>query len=398
MKRLLLVLLASLAIAADDKPLFESENIFPLHDKHNHASCIVELPNGDLLTTWYRGGGERTADDVQVMGSRKNKGKKSWTDPFVMADIPGFPDTNPSMFVDSHKQLWLIWQTIIANEWHTALSQYRITSDFGGNASPKWHLTEPLLVVPANFAAKVKEAVEPFVKEEGRVGDWAKDSIKRGNDKYFSRMGWMTRAHPTELPGGRIIVPLYSDGYSFSLMAITDDFGKTWRTSDPLVGRGNIQPSIARRKDGTLVTYMRDNGPPPKRLHMSESKDNGISWSPVVDTDISNPGSGSEVIVLRDGTWALVNNDLERGRHSLAITLSDDEGRTWKWKRHIELDARAEKPSSFHYPSIIQAKDGMIHVSYSYFVNHLPAKTPNKTIKHAWFNLAWVKQGDAAGL
>jgi predicted neuraminidase len=189
-------------------------------------------------------------------------------------------------------------------------------------------------------------------------------------------------------------VPLYSDGFDFSLMAITDDYGKTWRTSEPLVGGGNIQPSIARRKDGVLVAYMRDNGPPPKRLHISESKDEGITWSPVTDTEIPNPGSGSEVVVLKDGLWALVNNDLERGRHSLPVWLSDDEGKSWKWKRHIELDTRAEKPSSFHYPSIIQSKDGMIHVSYSYFLNHLPNDAPRKTIKHVWFDTAWVKEGD----
>ena len=49
--------------------------------------------------------------------------------------------------------------------------------------------------------------------------------MERASDKYFSRLGWMPRAHPIELPTRRIIVPLYSDGYSFSLMAISDDGG-----------------------------------------------------------------------------------------------------------------------------------------------------------------------------
>lgn len=392
--RLLSLSLIAAACLAADKPVFESEMIFPLHNRHNHASTIVELPNGDLLTCWYRGSGERTADDVVIMGARKKKGAKQWTEPFVLADVPGFPDTNPTMFVDSKQHLWLMWQTIIANEWHTALTQYRITTDWGGAGAPKWQITEPLLVVPHQFAAKVKEVVEPVIASGGQRAAWAKRTLEQANDKYFARMGWMTRAHFTELPNGRIIVPLYSDGYSFSLMAITDDHGKTWRTSEPLVGGGNIQPSIARRKDGVLVAYMRDNGPPPKRLHVSESKDDGITWSPVKDSEIPNPGSGSEVVVLKDGLWALVNNDQERGRHSLPLWLSDDEGRTWKWKRHIELDTRAEKAGSFHYPSIIQTKDGMIHVSYSYFMNHLPNDAPRKTIKHVWFNTAWVKEGD----
>ena len=38
-------------------------------------------------------------------------------------------------------------------------------------------------------------------------------------------MGWFTRTHPLELPSGRILVPMYSDGYSYGIMAISDDRG-----------------------------------------------------------------------------------------------------------------------------------------------------------------------------
>ena len=33
---------------------------FPLHQQHNHAPGIAELPSGELFVTWYRGSGERT--------------------------------------------------------------------------------------------------------------------------------------------------------------------------------------------------------------------------------------------------------------------------------------------------------------------------------------------------
>jgi hypothetical protein len=59
---------------------------------------------------------------------------------------------------------------------------------------------------------------------------------------------------------------LYSVSFSFSLMAITDNCGKTWQFSEPLVAPGNIQPSIAKKADGTLVAYMRDNGTPNKTI------------------------------------------------------------------------------------------------------------------------------------
>jgi len=57
---------ASLNSAHQDKPVLESELIFPLERWHNHASCIVETPNGDLLVCWFHGSGERTADDEPV--------------------------------------------------------------------------------------------------------------------------------------------------------------------------------------------------------------------------------------------------------------------------------------------------------------------------------------------
>jgi predicted neuraminidase len=286
------------AASESETPFLKSELLFPLEHWHNHASCIVETPEGDLLVCWFHGSGERQADDV------------------------------------------------------------------------------------AKYADRL-------------AGD-AGDKLKR-------RLGWMTRAHPFLLDGTRLIVPLYSDRFSFSLMAYTDDWGKSWSTSTPLVGAGNIQPSIVRRTDGTLVTYMRDNGPAPKRLMMSTSADRAETWTPVVDTQFPNPGSGAEVLGLKNGHWVLIYNDLERGRYQLAVSLSEDEGRTWPWTRHLERDPASADPEQlgeYHYPSIMQARDGSLHASYSYFLPIARARRDaqdrplRKSIKHAQFNEAWIRQGD----
>ena len=69
----------------------------------------------------FDGSGERSADDVRILGARKRRGASEWSQPFVMADTPGFPDCNPCMIVDPQKRLWLFWPVILANEWHTAL-------------------------------------------------------------------------------------------------------------------------------------------------------------------------------------------------------------------------------------------------------------------------------------
>jgi predicted neuraminidase len=79
-----------------------------------------------------------------------------------------------------------------------------------------------------------------------------------------------------------------------------------------------------------------------------------------------------------------VYNDTTRGRNSLAVSISDDEGKTWKWTRHLEKHAQG----GYHYPSVIQGRDGTIHALYSYFVDG------GKSMKHAAFNEEWVQAGD----
>ena len=386
--RSLILLLVALACAAAD-PLYRIESIFPLEKWHNHSSSIVELPNGDLLVCWFHGSGERTADDVKIEAARWSKTTGKWSDRFTLADTPGFPDTNPTMFIDSKHRLLFFWPVIIAHTWESALMKYRISTDYQQpSGPPKWEHQDNIILIPKNIAAKTREVMEKDKGAEGRLGQYATKLIERADDMYFSRMGWFTRTHPVQLPSGRILLPMYSDGYSFGIMGISDDGGYTWTASEPIVGYGCIQPSVVRKKDGSLVAYLRDNGPPPKRAHISYSKDEGVSWTAAKDTDILNPGTSLEAIALKSGNWIMVYNDLEQGRYSLVAALSDDEGATWKWRRHLEGNPEHKINSQFHYPSVLQAKDATIHVTYSYFV------PDGKTIKHVQIDEEWVKQSD----
>lgn len=389
--------------------LLRSELIFPLDALHNHSSCVVQAPNGDLLACWYRGSGERRADDVQILGARLRKGGRAWSKPFVLADVPGFPDCNPCLLVDPQGRLWLFWVTIQANEWHTALLKYRMAEKCTTPGAPRWSRDGVIHLKPGEeFPRLVSESVDRDLAtldrfpeaERAKLRDYLEARRRHAADRYFNRLGWMPRAHPFVLDGKRLILPLYSDGFDFSLMAITDDWGENWRVSTPLISDGGVQPSIARRRDGTLATYMRDNGPPPNRLLYSESRDGGESWSPVRDSDVLNPGSGAEVVTLRDGTWALIYNDTEKGRHSLAVSLSDDEGKSWKWTRHLERD-RAEGGGSYSYPSLIEVADGTFHATYSYVVPDSQAKRDDagrarrESIRHVQFTREWVRAGDS---
>lgn len=375
---------------------FSAELIFPLEHWHNHGSCIVECSNGDLLVCWFHGSGERKEDDVVILGARKVKSTGQWTKPFLMADTQDFPDTNCCMIIDPMNRLWLFWPTIQANTWESALMKYKTsTSYMQPDGPPLWDAMKVLHLKPGDdFKERVQDATETYLSTlnisdtlAARARHLAEHNYRQASDKLTRRIGWFTRAHPYILNDRTMLVGLYSDGFSFSLVALTDDWGETWRFSDPIVGGGNIQPSFAHKPNGTLVAYMRDNGPPPKRVHVSESTDNGVTWSTVYDhPQLPNPGAGLEVANLRDGDWICIYNDLEEGRHSLAVSLSSDCGITWPITRHLELDESGK--GRFHYPSIIQDTDGTLHATYSYFIS--TPEGERKSIKYATFNKEWI--------
>ena len=386
---MLTTILIALSVAA--QPAAEAtsgltaELVFPLNSQHNHAPGLVELANGDLLASWYRGSGERSADDVAVWGSRLVKGEQQWSEPFVMADTPGFPDCNTCMMVDRGERLWLFWPVILANTWESCITRFQTADARQVTGPPVWETHGMILLKPDDFrdeALKVLDAELQDIKLllSARQTAAIEQLRQRLGDKLYQRLGWQPRCKPTVLPSGRILLPLYSDTFSISIMAISDDNGQSWYASKPLLGFGNIQPAVLCRNDGTLVAYMRENGPR-RKIRVAESSDQGLTWGPVGTIDLPNPGSGLDGVRLADGRWLLVYNDTVEGRNSLAVSLSVDEGKTWPQTRHLEREANG----SFHYPCVIQTADGRIHSIYSYFV------AEGKSMKHAAFDAAWVE-------
>jgi hypothetical protein len=376
------------------------------------------------------------------MGARLSKGDSLWSDTFLMADVPGFPDINPMMFVDKQQRLWLMWYPVLANQWETSIPMYRISNNYTSQGVPVWSWQDVLFVKPGDktergiqpndrFVKGVQEqltAYESYFKESLLpsladtlqpilLAEWEKyklkmDSLSKGKNMLRSgrmvqdgktnsqelgyplsvRMGWQTKNKPL-IVKDRLIVPLYSDGLDCSLFAITDNWGKTWQYSNPVLGGAGIQPTIAQKKDGTLVAYLRDNGPPPQRMQRTESSDNGLSWSIAKDDILPNPGAGFDMVTLKNSDWAMVYNHTEEGRHNLELAISKDEGKSWRWRKSLENDTRGEKATASHYPAIIEGSDDRIHIVYSYHHNDKNGG-PHKTIKYATFRPDWIKNNN----
>jgi predicted neuraminidase len=386
MKKFLLFSLYYSIISGE--PFFQQNSIFPLQDKHVHGSSIIEAPNGDLLSCWFHGSGERTANDVLIKGSRLKKGSNKWDDVFDMADTPDLPDCNPVLWIDKNKKLWLFWIAVRANRWENSMLRYRTSINYFNKGAPDWNWQDNIILKPGErFSETIQQAFEEHIDEPM----WAEYAlpysrliINAAKDPEKRQKGWMTRIHPISLESGRILLPLYSDGYNVSIVAISDDNGNNWRASNPIVGLGPIQPSLVQKKNGHIVAYMRDSGGDPKRILKSVSINNGETWSFAADTRIPNPSSSIEVLQLKNGNWIMACNDTESDRNQMAVLLSFNEGKSWEVKKYI---GKHEHNSgiTLAYPSLIQSSDGLIHLTYS-----LKDKK-GKTIQHAIFNEDWIK-------
>ena len=139
--------------------------------------------------------------------------------------------------------------------------------------------------------------------------------------------------------------------------------------------------------DRSLVAFFR-NGRAAHRILRSESRDGGMTWSAVTTTDLPHPDAGIEAILLQDGRLLMVYNDSEKERDRLAVSVSEDRGKSWAHTRHLEntparIMDRDTGGQRFDYPSIVQGKDGTLHATYSY---------NTETIKYVRFDEHWMMQ------
>ena len=177
---------------------------------------------------------------------------------------------------------------------------------------------------------------------------------------------------------------------------ISRDGGKNW--SGPRLVEKQLQaPGLLTLPSGEVLlngcTVINDRWSTTMRLF--HSTDSGQHWAeqhPIWEKSkgIRLQGGCASLIRLSSGriVCPVFGTDIVAADYGAATEqmtawcyYSDDEGKTWKWKRHLEK----EPSGSYHYPTVIQTHDGTIHTIYSYFVKG------GKSMKHSVFNEAWVQ-------
>jgi len=204
------------------------------------------------------------------------------------------------------------------------------------------------------------------------------------------------------------LLPVYytPNGYRDSAEHYTEmieskDNGETWMSRGMMSEKGEYlaQASVIRLEGGQLMAFFRSRKD--RWLFSSFSFDDGKTWSKALQTQIPNNNCAVVATILESGAIALVFNNQrdDRFRWPLTIALSYDDGFTWSYLRDIEDDGESEtlqtcprcvfgKKAEYSYPSILQSKDGYIHITYTY---------KRAFIKHVVIGEEWCREGSTSG-
>lgn len=165
---------------------------------------------------------------------------------------------------------------------------------------------------------------------------------------------------------GHILVPLSylvaDPGRLVSACVISPDSGQTWKLGEciDLGGHGDhagaLEPAVVQLKDGRVWMLIRTTA---GHFWQAFSSDQGQTWSEPIPTEIESPSAPGHVIRLASGRLALVwNNTMQttKGRDTLSLAFSDDEGKTWT----SPIDCAKARQVS--YPFLFERKPGVLWV------------------------------------
>jgi len=287
-----------------------------------HASTIVEVTPKRFMAAVFGGTRERNKDVCIWLSIKEND---EWGKPVkiadgIMNDTLRYPCWNPVLFKTKEGKLFLFYKV-------------------GPDETVWWGMVR-------TSTNDGKTWTSPERLPEGILGP-----IKN---------------KPVQLASGTILSPSSTETKEGSWKVHIEkstDMGRTWQLIpiDPKTEFNIIQPSILIHSKNKLQILCRSEN---NVIVQAYSEDNGNNWGALTKTDLPNPDSGIDAVTLKNGWHLLVYNPTIQGRSGRAklnVAVSKD---GIKWSDALILEN--EKQGEFSYPAVIQAKDGKVHITYTY--------------------------------
>lgn len=292
------------------------------HFNSAHASTVVKMSDGNLLSAWFAGSGEGNSD-VRIWYSVCESGE--WSTPVQLASEDTVAHWNP-VLQDMGDYVRLYYK--VGENTKNWVTKYCDTYDCGKT----W--------------TSAKELVE---------GDTSGGRGPVKNKCIVTSDGVMIAPASTEQGKWRAFFDISTDG------------GATWEKTDYIVAKDGmgkdvemIQPTLWEDKEGNIHAMFRTKA---GRIYKCDSYDGGYTWSDAYAMELMNNSSGIDCVMTDNGWLWLAYNPIgiEGFRNKLILSVSKDNGETWEDVIELENKLFGE----YSYPSII-ADGNTIYLTYTY--------------------------------
>lgn len=292
-----------------------------------HSATIAETPKG-LVAAFFGGTKERNPD-VEIRVCREINGK--WTAPVAVAngivnDTLRYPTWNPVLYQVPGGDLLLFYKI---GPKPSMWKGWMIRSKDNGVT---WSKPEKL---PEGFLGPVKN--KPVTLKDGSL--LCPSGVESGKTAiHFERYDVQKN--------------------KWTMMALPPNNANYESPIQPTImfhGKDTLQALCRSKEEAILQTW---------------SYDGGKTWTPLSKTSLPNNNSGIDAVTLKNG-WQLLaynhavpNATWKKGkgpRTPLNVAISKD-GIHW----YAVLILEDSPVSQYSYPSVIQSKDGMIQIVYTW--------------------------------
>ena len=307
--------------------------LYPKDEKYsekirNFQGCptIATTKGGRIFLGWYSGGTkEPHMENYNLLIYSDDQGK-TWSEPVLV-----IPSSKEHFIHALDIQLWLS-----NNKLYVFWVQNN--TDIESNPPPNLKPNQPFVCVEGYQFPDFLHAEWVCVCDDPDA-----DILEFSAPRYLD-VGFL-RCKPTVLKSGRWINFNYDQEHTRYGYSISDDQGKTYTH---YYGPEKLQTSFDEamayeKEDGSIRMLARSTL---GVLAESYSFDGGLTWTEAVGSDIESPNTRFFIARTPTGNILLVNNDHRQTRCNMTVYLSEDDGKTWKYKRCID------NRNSLSYPDV----------------------------------------------
>ncbi len=360
----------------DGRLRFDAQFVSSAPGQSVHAASVVELRDGRLRVVWFSGSREG-AGDVAIKTSVMDAASLHWGEETTLFDRQHLQQGlwryikklgNPviARMPDDSLMLWMV--TVSLGGWAGSAITWSRSVDEGINWSvPRRLVTSPFL----NISTLVKGA--PIFYEDGQIGlpVYHEFAVKFAEILRLSPQGRVL--DKTRIPGSQT----------------------------------SLQPVMLVTGPERAQIYLRSAGLP--TVKTSRTDDAGQTWSSAQASNLPNPGSALAGVLTGAGEQWLALNPTPAGRETLALLKAGSEGHfdgasalvveatttvqggpsIADYERQLGDELKAQGASGaqvqayvasarrqlcgqascareFSYPSLLQSRDGYIHLVYTW--------------------------------